>query len=177
MHGKQILEFVLSWVLWLSSCKSVLNSYQCAFSLLVTVSLNILLPWPLFKLIHVLLVLASFVKFMSKCNVTLLIAVSSMWHRYISLMEFWKWSLSVWYVVILVSSAKSTHMDCELTVGVQCSCMWEEAGGKIWKTEELHTLQCPSLCMCTVWIEGFSLYSLFPAVNISSFALNAMNFH
>jgi len=177
MHSKQILECVLSWVLWLSSCKIVLNCYQYAFNLRVTVSLNIVLPWPLFKLMHVLLVIASFVKFVSACNGTLLIAESSMWHRYVSLMEFWKWSLSVWYVVILVSSVKSTHMGCELTVGVQYSCMWEEAGGKIWKTEKLHTLQCPSLCMCTVQIERFDLYSLFPTVNISSFALNAMKSH
>jgi hypothetical protein len=177
MHSKQILECVLSWVLWLSSCKSMLTCYQCAFNLLVTVSFNILLPWPLFKLIRVLLVIASFVKFVSKCNITLLIARSSMWRRYVSLMEFWNGSLSVWYVVILVSSAESTHIDCELTVGVQYSCVWEEAGGKVWETEELHALQCPSLCMCTVQIEKFSLYSLFHTVNVSIFALNAMKFH
>jgi len=177
MHSKQILECVLSWVLWLSSCKSMLTCYQCAFNFLVTDSLNILFPSPLFKWILALLVVASFVKFVSKCNVTLLIALSSKWHRYVSLMEFWKGSLSVWYVVILVSPAKSAHIDCELTVGVRYSCMWEEAGGKVWENEELHTLQCPSLCMCTIWIERFDLYSLFHTVNMSSFVLNAMKFH
>ena len=100
-----------------------------------------------------------------------------MWHRYVSLMEFWKESLSVWYVVILVSSAKSAHIDYELTVGVRYSCMWEEAGGKVWETEELHTLRCPCLCICTVWIERFDLCYLFHAVNISSFVLNDMRFH
>jgi len=67
----------------------MLSCYQCAFNLLVTDSLNILLPWPLFNWILVLLLIASFVKFLSKCNVTLLIALSSMWHRYVYLLTPW----------------------------------------------------------------------------------------
>jgi hypothetical protein len=118
-------------------------------SLHVTVCLSCYLD--VLKLMHVLLLLASSVKFvLSECDFFAMNCLFKL--AYVSLMEFWKWSPSVWYIVILVSSAKSTDMNCELTFGVQCSCIWEEAGDKIWNTEELDTLQCPNLSRCTVWI-------------------------
>jgi hypothetical protein len=38
-------------------------------------------------------------------------------------------------------------MDCELTVGVQCSCMWEEAGAKYGRLRNC-TLYSAPVCVC-----------------------------